>query len=124
MKGFALSGLWGNVDKATLQQISVQVLYQIARREELLSFHLHFHAIILYYDATSTCRLAHYFYAICLHQFTNLNTYSETKKYPPICVFRCKTAFLKSKFKDDPVRVQRHTVPHFNGHSAPLLFLT
>ena len=28
-------------------------------------------------------------------------------------VFRCKTAFLKSKFKDDPVRVQRHTVPHF-----------
>ena len=27
-------------------------------------------------------------------------------------VFRCKTAFLKSKFKDDPVRVQRHTVLH------------
>ena len=28
-------------------------------------------------------------------------------------VFRCKMAFLKSKFKDDHVRVQRHTVPHF-----------
>ena len=24
-------------------------------------------------------------------------------------------AFLKSIFKDDPVRVQRHTVPHFKG---------
>ena len=29
--------------------------------------------------------------------------------------FLYKTAFLKSKFKDDPVRVQRHTVSHFKG---------
>ena len=27
--------------------------------------------------------------------------------------FLYKTAFLKSKFEDDPVRVQRHNVPHF-----------
>ena len=30
-----------------------------------------------------------------------------------VAVFRCKMAFLKSKFKDDPVRVQRRAVPHF-----------
>ena len=29
--------------------------------------------------------------------------------------FLYKTAFLKSKFEDDPVRVQRHNVPHFKG---------
>ena len=29
--------------------------------------------------------------------------------------FLYKTAFLKSKFKDDPVRVQLHNVPHFKG---------
>ena len=38
-----------------------------------------------------------------------------SKSNGPIAVFRCKMAFLKSKFKDDPVRVQRHTVPHFKG---------
>ena len=27
--------------------------------------------------------------------------------------FLYKTAFLKSKFEDDPVRVQKHNVPHF-----------
>merc|ERR1712015_300856 len=32
---------------------------------------------------------------------------------PFLRCFSCKTAFLKSKFKDDPVRVQRHTVRHF-----------
>ena len=32
---------------------------------------------------------------------------------PFLRCFSCKTAFLKSKFKDDPVRVQRITVPHF-----------
>ena len=30
-----------------------------------------------------------------------------------LALFRCKMDFLKLKFKDDPVRVQRHTVPHF-----------
>merc|ERR1712015_390938 len=34
---------------------------------------------------------------------------------PFLRCFSCKTAFLKSKFKDDPVRVQRHTVSHFKG---------
>ena len=29
--------------------------------------------------------------------------------------FLYNTAFLKSKFEDDPVRVQRHNVPHFKG---------
>ena len=35
------------------------------------------------------------------------------KKNAILALFRCKMAFLKSKFKDDPVRVQRHTVRHF-----------
>ena len=35
------------------------------------------------------------------------------KKNGILALFRCKMAFLKSKFKDDPVRVQRSTVPHF-----------
>ena len=30
-----------------------------------------------------------------------------------VALFSHKMAFLKSKFKDDPVRVQRHTVHHF-----------
>ncbi len=43
-----------------------------------------------------------------------LTKFTQTSKSNgPIAVFRCKMAFLKSKFKDDPVRVQRHTVPHF-----------
>ena len=29
--------------------------------------------------------------------------------------FMSKTAFLKSKFEVDPVRVHRHNVPHFKG---------
>ena len=29
--------------------------------------------------------------------------------------FLYKTAFLKSKFEDDPVRVQKRTVYHFEG---------
>ena len=42
------------------------------------------------------------------------NQHTQTSKSNgPIAVFRCKMAFLKSKFKDDPVRVQRSTVPHF-----------
>ena len=35
------------------------------------------------------------------------------KKNGIFALFRCKMAFLKSKFEDDPVRVQRHNVPHF-----------
>ena len=35
------------------------------------------------------------------------------KKNGILALFRCKMAFLKSKFNDDPVLVQRHTVPHF-----------
>ena len=77
--------LSGNPGVPTLQQISVQVLYQIASREELLSFHLHFHAIILYCDATSTWRFAHYFYAIYLHQFAIL--YKVIQK---LCISNCK----------------------------------
>ena len=45
-----------------------------------------------------------------------INTYVGTvrqKNIRTVAVFSCKMAFLKSKFKDDPVRVQRHTVPHF-----------
>ena len=64
---------WKNVRFTTLQQISVQVLYQIAWREELLSFHLHLHTIILYVDATSKTRFAHYFYAKYLHGFTKMD---------------------------------------------------
>ena len=30
-----------------------------------------------------------------------------------VALFSHKMAFLESKFKDDPVRVQRHTVRHF-----------
>ena len=43
---------------------------------------------------------------------TGLLTQTD-KKNGILALFRCKMAFLKSKFKDDPVRVQRHTVPHF-----------
>ena len=50
----------------------MQVLYQIAWREELLSFHLHSHAIILYNDTISKCSLGHHFYTKGLHQFTKL----------------------------------------------------
>ena len=35
------------------------------------------------------------------------------KKNGILALFSHKMAFLKSKFKDDPVRVQRHTVRHF-----------
>ncbi len=35
-----------------------------------------------------------------------------------VALFRYKMAFLKSKFKDDPVRVQGHNVPHFKGLST------
>ena len=36
--------------------------------------------------------------------------------------FLYETAFLKSKFKDDPVRVQRHNVPHFKGLETEVFF--
>ena len=40
--------------------------------------------------------------------------YTERRKNRgTFAVFSHKMAFLKSKFKDDPVRVQRHTVRHF-----------
>ncbi len=45
---------------------------------------------------------------------TRKNTVRQ-KNIRTVAVFRCKMAFLKSKFKDDPVRVQRHTVSHFKG---------
>ena len=35
--------------------------------------------------------------------------------FVPLADFLYKTAFLKSKFKDDPVRVHGHNVPHFKG---------
>ena len=40
------------------------------------------------------------------------NTHKD-KSNGIVALFSHKMAFLKSKFKDDPVRVQRHTVRHF-----------
>ena len=39
--------------------------------------------------------------------------HSGRKIAAPLADFLYKTAFLKSKFEDDPVRVQKHNVPHF-----------
>ena len=48
--------------------------------------------------------------------FPRIKQLTQTSKSNgPIAVFMSKMAFLKSKFKDDPVRVQRHTVHHFKG---------
>ena len=44
--------------------------------------------------------------------FSEQNTVGD-KKNGILAIFSHKMAFLKSKFKDDPVRVQRHTVRHF-----------
>ena len=32
-----------------------------------------------------------------------------------VALFRCKMAFFEMDVEADPVGVQRHTVPHFNG---------
>ena len=42
-------------------------------------------------------------------------TTERRKNRGTFAVFSHKMAFLKSKFKDDPVRVERHTVLHFKG---------
>ena len=59
---------------------------------------------ILYLKQKAGPQLFHF---LCITQ--------TSKSNGPIAVFRCKMAFLKSKFKDDPVRVQRHAVSHFKG---------
>ena len=45
--------------------------------------------------------------------FLTLYITERRKNRGTFAVFSHKMAFLKSKFKDDPVRVQRHTVRHF-----------
>ena len=44
-----------------------------------------------------------------------VNLHSPKKVSGHFTDFLYKTAFLKSKFKDDPVRVQKRTVSHFKG---------
>ena len=44
-----------------------------------------------------------------------LEVHRGDKKNGILAPFSHKMAFLKSKFKDDPVRVQWHNVPHFKG---------
>ena len=44
-----------------------------------------------------------------------LDVHSGKKILERFADFLYKTAFLKSKFKDDPVRVERHNVSHFKG---------
>ena len=56
------------------------------------------------------------FFCISCCNFIGLFNGTQTSKSNgPIAVFMSKMAFLKSKFKDDSVRVQRRTVPHFKG---------
>ena len=47
------------------------------------------------------------------HNYERGSDTERRKNRGTFAVFSHKMAFLKSKFKDDPVRVQRHTVPHF-----------
>ena len=42
-----------------------------------------------------------------------LDIHGDEKVSARFADFLYKTAFLKSKFEDDPVRVHRHNVPHF-----------
>ena len=47
--------------------------------------------------------------------FIKLELHSPKKVSGHFADFLYKTVFLKSKLKDDPVRVQKRTVSHFKG---------